>query len=326
MQLHPIKFAPILKEMIWGGKELKNTFNKISTANNIGESWELSALPGNISIACNGTYKGMTLNEIIALSPTQILGKRITKRYGNNFPLLVKFIDAADNLSIQVHPNDEQAKSNNSHGKTEMWYILKAKPDATLISGLNKTISPQEFQQHVSNGTLTQALQSHKVSAGDAFFIPAGRIHAIGSGIVLLEIQQSSDITYRIFDYNRRDSSGNQRQLHTQQAMQVINFNDCLNTKTTIPPTKNTAIQIANCPYFNVNVMRIEWQHKMERNYTANESFTILVCTQGNGMITYNAADSMPICAGETLLLPAALTCITLTPTTDGMEIVEAIG
>ena len=319
MNLYPLKFAPILKEMIWGGTLLQEVLGKPSPSGRTGESWEISGLPESVSVVANGAYAGLTLNEVIAVSPDEVLGAANIARTGAAFPLLIKFIDACDDLSIQVHPNDEQAKPFGSAGKTEMWYVLRAERDAALISGLSQPVTEQEYVRRVQDGTLTDVLQRHRVSGGDVFFIPAGRIHAIGKGILLLEIQQSSNITYRIFDYNRRDANGVQRPLHTEQAKSVINYADCEDTKLSITRTPNIPVNIAQCPYFTANV--IEMTRPVVRSYGAGRSFVILICTRGSAVIHYGGK-STGIAAGETALLPAALSAVTLAPNGEA-EIVE---
>lgn len=325
MKWYPLKFLPILKEMIWGGTMLADIYGKKTLSPRIGESWELSTVSGSISVIANGECAGMPLDKLIAKNSQQILGKRAAEYAEGRFPLLIKFIDACDNLSVQVHPNDEQAKPYGSLGKTEMWYVLHAKPNASLISGLCKPLTEEEYLLRVKNGTLSEILQKHPVAAGDVFFIPAGRIHAIGSGIVLLEIQQSSDITYRIFDYNRRDAHGKQRELHTEQARQVINYNDCGNTKSTIERKKNSPFCICECPYFKANVIDMDANTTIERDYGAEESFAVLTCTKGSALIRYSDDETITLSMGETTLIPAAIERISLI-VNDCTEIVEVMG
>jgi mannose-6-phosphate isomerase len=327
---YPLQFAPILKEMIWGGTLLRDLLGKQTTSNKVGESWELSGLPNNVSIVSNGEYAGMTLDEVIALAPEEILGKRVVRTYGTKFPLLIKFIDACADLSVQVHPNDEQARPLGSAGKTEMWYVLQAQPDATLIAGLNQPLTEDEYLRRTADGSIIDVLQKHNVAAGDAFFIPAGRVHAIGRGILLLEIQQASDITYRIYDYNRRDAQGNPRQLHTEEARRVINYNDCLITKCRLHKQTGNAAPIHGCDYFNVNVIAIDKMStstsmSVVRNYMQDAAFVVLICTKGEVAVQYHDNKSVAMKAGETTLIPAAISSITLTPRADA-EIVEVKG
>ncbi|GHT66291.1 mannose-6-phosphate isomerase [Bacteroidia bacterium] len=320
MNFYPLKFAPIFKEMIWGGTALRENLGKATTSNKVGESWELSGVPDNVSMIGNGEYAGYSLDKLIALSPEQILGKTNVTRTGIAFPLLIKFIDACDDLSIQVHPNDEQAKSLGSAGKTEMWYILNAQPNATLISGFSQPLSSEQYANCVKNNTLESVLQKHPVARGDVFFIPAGRVHAIGKGIVLLEIQQSSNITYRIFDYNRRDANGNPRQLHTEQAMQVIDYKVYPDYKTHYTASSNVPSVLAQCPYFTTNLLKI---NKLKtRDYAHLDSFVIYICTQGSAKIEYGQGKSETISLGETVLLPAAIKSASLVPQGEA-EVVE---
>jgi mannose-6-phosphate isomerase len=322
MNLYPIEFIPILKEVIWGGTMLKDIYGKKTESDKIGESWELSGLPNNVSVVNNGEYAGLSLYDVIELNPHAILGNKNIQRSGMNFPLLIKLIDACDDLSIQVHPNDEQAQPLGSAGKTEMWYVLSAKPDTALISGMTKPLTQAEYVERVGNGTIADVLQKHMVRRGDVFFIPAGRIHAIGRGIMLLEIQQSSNITYRIFDYNRRDANGKQRELHTEQAKNIINYNDCLPTKTLYKRQINMPFNIAQCPYFTANIIDMDGHVSICRDYNENDSFEILTCTKGSASIRCNANASYNIVAGKTMLIPAAIPHITIIPNGEA-EIVE---
>ncbi|MBN4082894.1 class I mannose-6-phosphate isomerase, partial [bacterium AH-315-A23] len=222
---YPIKFEPILKDKIWGGEKLKTLFNKKSTRKDIGESWEVSDVNGNVSVVTNGDLKGKTLQEILRLYKDQLVGENVYKNFGDNFPLLIKFIDAKEALSIQVHPNDDLAKErHNSFGKTEMWYVMQAEDEGDLIVGFNKDSSKEEYVEHLENKKLLEILNQEKVKKGDVYFIPTGRIHAIGAGVLLAEIQQTSDITYRVYDWDRLDDEGNSRELHTELALDAIDY------------------------------------------------------------------------------------------------------
>ena len=225
MNLYPFKFQPILKSIIWGGSEISKFKNLDEVEDGIGESWEVSAVKGSISVIKNGELSGTSLDELIKEAKGQLVGEKVYEKYGNKFPLLIKFIDAQDDLSIQVHPNDELAKKrHNSFGKTEMWYIVKAKPDAFVIPGFKEKITPEQYLEKVKDNTFTDTLQKQYVKKDEVYFLPAGRVHAIGSGCFIAEIQQSSDITYRIYDYNRKDANGNPRELHTELAKDAINY------------------------------------------------------------------------------------------------------
>ncbi|HOV71793.1 MAG TPA: class I mannose-6-phosphate isomerase, partial [Dysgonamonadaceae bacterium] len=225
MNLYPLKFNPILKPVIWGGSDICKFKHITPLIDGIGESWEISGVKGHISIISNGELAGTSLEELLLKEKSRLVGEKIYEKYGNTFPLLIKFIDARDNLSIQVHPDDELAKKrHNSFGKTEMWYVINASPDAFLYSGFEKGITPDEYVERIKNDTFIETLKKHYVKPGDVFFIPAGRVHAIGAGCFIAEIQQTSDITYRIYDYNRKDADGNPRELHTELAKDAIDY------------------------------------------------------------------------------------------------------
>lgn len=223
--LYPLKFEPILKDKIWGGEKLKKVLDKPTDSKECGESWELSGVAGDVSIVSEGELKGKSLTELIGTYTGDLLGKKVYSRFGNNFPLLIKFIDANQDLSIQVHPNDAMAKErHNSFGKTEMWYVVDAEPGATLISGFNKPTSKEEYLEYFNSGKLTDLLNKENVENDDVFYLPAGRVHTIGKGLLIAEIQQTSDITYRIYDFDRTDAQGNKRELHVEQALGAIDF------------------------------------------------------------------------------------------------------
>ncbi|MDR1678982.1 MAG: class I mannose-6-phosphate isomerase [Prevotellaceae bacterium] len=300
--LYPLKFQPIFKSRIWGGTKLHTQLGKaVPKGETIGESWELSALAGNESVVANGTLAGKTINELMDIYKSELLGKQVFKRFEGKFPLLFKFIDAADNLSIQVHPNDEIAETkHNSSGKTEMWYIIDAEPEAKLYLGFTERISSEYCADLVKNAALEQKLQEYKVKAGDAFFIPAGLVHALGKGILLAEIQQSSDITYRLYDYNRRDSQGNFRELNVTDALDAIDFENNFSPKINI---KGEALLCSN--YFNVN--KLSFLGEITRDYSDLDSFVVLMCVNGKVEI-----GDLKIAKGETMLIPAILANITL--------------
>ena len=280
------KFQPIIKQMIWGS-----------------ESWQISGVAGNETIVACGEDKGKSLNELVSLQKEKLVGEENYKRFGNEFPLLIKFIDAKQDLSIQVHPNDEIAhKHGKSRGKTEMWYALPCAPSAQLYCGLKKQITPEEYKQMVDNDTITDALARYEVKEDDSFFIPAGRIHAIGGGCVVAEIQQTSDVTYRIYDYKRKDKDGNYRELHTQQAAESIDYTVLPNYRTEYQPAKNEGVQIAECPYFTTAVYDLT--EPMTLDYSDLDSFVILIAVKGEGTITADG-EEMEFKKGDTILLPA---------------------
>ncbi|WP_108805088.1 type I phosphomannose isomerase catalytic subunit [Aquimarina sp. Aq107] len=316
---YPIKFEPILKEKIWGGNKLKNVLRKKTTKNNVGESWEISDVNKDVSIVSNGIARGSNLRELINYYQCSLLGKKNYKAFGNKFPLLIKFIDADKDLSIQVHPDDEMAKrKHNSFGKTEMWYVMQADKSANLIVGFEEKISKKEYVEHLNNNSLESILHYEKVKSGDSFFINAGKVHAIGAGVMLAEIQQTSDITYRLYDWNRKDTNGNTRELHTADALEAIEFNNNRDFKKTYQKLTNMTSNIAECPYFTTNFTAVSGEFK--KNYTALDSFVVYMCTKGEGRVTVNG-HSETVKQGETVLLPAMVDQVKVT--SDYCELLE---
>lgn len=313
-ELYPLKFKPIYKEKIWGGTKLKPLLNKnIPTDKKIGESWEISSVEGNISVVENGFLKDNELNELIEIYMGDLVGDRIYDKFGDQFPLLIKFIDANTALSVQVHPNDKLAlKRHGSLGKTEMWYIIDAEKDAELISGFNHEMDKDHYLNHLNKNEIVDILNFEKVQAGDVFYIPAGRVHAIGKGIVLAEIQQTSDVTYRIFDWNRKDENGDSRELHTEQALDAIDFNVYDSYKTEYESTKNSASKIISTPYFETNV--IELDVEIEKEYHRHDSFVIYMCIDGELEIDWYESDKIKLSKGETILIPAVIEHLKLNP------------
>ena len=313
-KLYPLKFKPILLDKIWGGTKLYEMLGKpIGKIPNIGESWEISGYDGLISVVSNGFLKGNNLNELVEVYMNELVGDHIYEKFGNEFPLLIKFIDAKEDLSIQVHPNDEVAmKHHNLCGKTEMWYVMQADKDAYLISGFKSKITPDEYVKAVEDDKLESLLAKHIVSPGDVFFMPAGRVHAIGAGIVLAEIQQTSDLTYRIYDFNRRDDKGNLRELHTELAKEAIDYKIPDSYRTDYKPVKNKSIEVIKSPYFVTSVLEID--KPVERDYYDYDSFVVLICVEGNGEIEYYNNKKIPVKKGETILIPAELYQITIIP------------
>ncbi len=311
--LYPLKFAPIFKDKIWGGTRLKELFHKdFSPLPNCGESWELSGVPGNISEVNNGFLAGNNLQEIIEIYMGDLVGEKVFERYGTDFPLLIKLLDTQSYLSIQVHPDDIYAKKHHhSQGKTEMWVVLDATPDAEIITGFNKEVSREEYLEHLNNGRLKEILNTEIARKGDVYFIPAGRIHAIGGGITLLEIQQSSDITYRVYDWDRKDESGNTRELHTEQALEVLDFKKYDNYKTTWQAQENQPVELIKSPHFTSRLL--DFTLEREIDYSFLDSFVLYSCIEGNSLITFS--DGVEVLqAGEVALIPADLKNIRLTP------------
>lgn len=302
--MQPIKFNPLLKSTIWGGDKII-PFKKLdSKQENVGESWEISGVPDNETIVSDGPFKGRKLNDMVATLKDKLVGAANYKRFGDEFPLLIKFIDARQDLSIQVHPTDEIAKKQGKErGKTEMWYIMNSDEGAKLFSGLKTQITPEQYKEMVENDTICDALAQYTVKEGDCFFLPAGRIHAIGTGCFLAEIQQTSDVTYRIYDYGRKDKDGNCRQLHTREAAECINYNVEKNYRTEYLPKKNEGVNLVNCPYFNTAVYDLD--EPMTLDYSELDSFVILIGMKGEGRITDNEDNETSLKAGETILIPA---------------------
>ena len=302
--MQPIKFNPLLKSTLWGGNKIIPFKHLDSNQENVGESWEISGVPNNETIVSDGQFKGQKLNDVVATLKDKLVGTANYKRFGNEFPLLIKFIDARQDLSIQVHPTDEIAKQQGKErGKTEMWYIMDSDADAKLYSGLKMQITPEQYKEMVENDTICDALAQYQVKADDCFFLPAGRIHAIGTGCFLAEIQQTSDVTYRIYDFKRKDKDGNYRQLHTQEASECINYNVEKDYRTEYTPKKNEGVNLVNCPYFNTAVYDLD--EPMTLDYSELDSFVILIGIKGEGTIKDNEGNETSLKVGETILIPA---------------------
>ncbi len=313
-QLYPLKFKPVLKERIWGGNKLSSMLGKSIPGNGkYGESWEISAVQGEVSIVQNGFLAGNDLQEIIEIYMGDLVGEAVYDRFGIEFPLLIKFIDAAEPLSVQVHPDDKlAAERHHSFGKTEMWYVLHADAGAELISGFRVPVNSEVFVQHLQNKSLPSILNAEKVDSGDVFYIPAGRVHAIGAGILVAEIQQTSDITYRIYDWDRTDSSGKSRALHTDLALDCIDYSVVEGTaKTSYERMSNQAASLISNSYFSTRVLHFD--KPIEKDYYSLDSFVIYICLQGEFTLQYEGGTEK-IETGETLLLPASLSQYTLIP------------
>jgi mannose-6-phosphate isomerase len=300
---YPLKFIPILKSKIWGGNKLKEILHKDSDQKHLGESWEISGVEQDISIVENGALKGKSLNELLAEYKGNFLGDKIYKNFGVEFPLLIKYIDANTALSIQLHPNDQLAKErHNSFGKTEMWFIMQADENAEINVGFKKTVTKDEYLEHLENGNITNLLNFEKVKKGDSFFINTGKVHAIGAGVLLAEIQQTSDITYRIYDWDRIDGEGKSRELHTAQALDAIDFHKKDDFKLKYSPIKNESSTIASCEYFTTNFLPVKG--RIEKDYSRVDSFVILMCVEGKAIIETNG-NQETIERGQTVLIPA---------------------
>ena len=298
------KFEPLLKQTIWGGNKIVAFKHIQSDMENVGESWEVSGVPGDESVVANGECKGKTLNEVLAEMKQKLVGEENYKRFGDRFPLLIKFIDARQDLSIQVHPDDDTAhRQGKAMGKTEMWYVMDSDEDASLKVGLKKKITPEEYARMVEDDTICDALGNYKVKSGDCFFIPAGRIHAICSGSFIAEIQQTSDVTYRIYDYKRKDKNGNYRQLHTKEAAEAIDYTVLDDYRTDYTPVKNEATPLVSCPLFTTAVYDLT--EPMTLDYSELDSFVILIAVKGEGSILTSSGDTYTFREGESVLLPA---------------------
>ncbi|MDI1318479.1 type I phosphomannose isomerase catalytic subunit [Flavobacterium sp.] len=303
MKLYPLQFKPILKERIWGGTKLKTHLNKPITTDITGESWEISVVENEVSIVANGFLKGRSLNDIIHEFPEAILGTKVFAQFGTQFPLLFKYLDAREDLSIQVHPNDELAmKRHNTFGKTEMWYVMQADANSKLIVGFKEKSTPEDYLKSVYKKTLLDILDIKKVKQGDVFFLETGTIHAIGSGIVIAEIQQTSDITYRIYDFDRVDAAGNKRELHVDLSVEAINYKtvDAQKNYTTV---ENSSNEVVNCKYFTTNFIPLDGAITV---YKHGDSFTVYMCVDGSFELNVND-EKYTYTKGDTVLLPAFL-------------------
>lgn len=311
MSLYPLLFEPSFHYRIWGGNRLKN-FGKNITEDKIGESWEISTVPGYVSLVSYGEYKGMSLQDLILKFKAELVGTNVYQKYENQFPLLIKFLDADAPLSVQVHPDDRYAQEHhNSLGKTEMWYILDAEKDAEIIIGFKERVNKDIYAKSVKEGTIENILRKIHPEKGDVFYIPSGRVHAMGKGITLAEIQQTSDITYRIYDYNRIDINGKPRELHTQQAMDVADFSFIENPGVNYDKKAENAL-LVNSPYFTTSRYIIFGKSKKLKDLP--ESFRILICLEGECDIVSNSVDSVKIKKGQSILLPAVLKNIEIIP------------
>ena len=320
--MYPLKFEDILRPMIWGGEEISRFKQLPEVHPGIGESWEISQVGDRISVVSEGEDKGKTITELIKRDGANLLGKHVAARYADKFPLLIKFIDAHDNLSIQVHPNDELAMTrHNSFGKTEMWYVIDAKPGAGLYSGFSKQITPAEYVERIKNNTITDVLQEYEIHPGDVFFLPAGRVHSIGAGSFIAEIQQTSDITYRIYDFNRKDANGKTRELHTDLAREAINYEVLDDYRTKYEPLKDEPVELVACTYFTTSLY--DMTEEISCDYSELDSFVIFICMEGSCKMRDNEGNELTVSAGESILLPATTQDITITPEGGNVKLLE---
>lgn len=311
--MYPLKFKPILKSTIWGGERIIPYKQLVDTQKQVGESWELSGVKGNESVIVNGKYAGLTLPDLIAQEGANLLGVKNYERFGQEFPLLIKFIDARQDLSIQVHPNDKLAwERHQSKGKTEMWYVVSADEGAHLRSGFAKQVTPAEYEASVNDDTITDLLTDYLIQPGDVFFLPAGRVHSIGAGAFIAEIQQTSDITYRIYDFKRRDANGNTRELHTELAKEAIDYTVESDYRTHYIARENQEVELVSCPYFTTSLYELTQEFTLD--YSALDSFVVLICMSGQATFMTDSGDEVVMHQGETVLLPATAQWLRIRP------------
>jgi mannose-6-phosphate isomerase len=312
-ELYPLKFEPILKDKVWGGFALEKHFNKQpGTLPNIGESWELSAVAGNLSVVRNGYLEGNNIEELIEVYTSDITGDAVFEKFGTKFPLLLKFIEAGEDLSVQVHPGDRMAKEkHNDFGKTEMWYILESEPGAKIYTGFREGVTREMYLKATHDGTIPELLFIEKAEPGDSFFTPAGRIHAIGKGIVLVEIQQTSDLTYRISDWNRKNNGTVKRELHLDLALEAMDFSAVGKIKVKNEPELNKTGNLARCEYFTTNFLL--FNDEIRKEYSDLDSFVVYICTEGKFELKWNGG-SDKVSKGETIMIPAIMKEVTLLP------------
>jgi mannose-6-phosphate isomerase len=311
--LYPLRFEPFFKEKLWGGQKIREILGKdFGGLTNCGETWEISAVPGHVSVVADGPLAGRDLRDLIGEFQGALVGQKVYAQHGRDFPLLIKFIDANDDLSIQVHPDDELAKArHDSLGKTEMWYIIQADEGSSLISGFNQPVDRETYQRYFESGRLMEILNRETAEAGDVFFLPAGRVHTIGKGLLLAEIQQTSDITYRIYDFERVDAEGNQRELHFEQALDAIDYRFYPDYKGQYQSQPNQPVTLAHCEYFSTHHLAID--QPLARDYRDLDSFVVYVCVGGSLTVSFEGG-KIPMQMGQAFLLPAALKTVTLTP------------
>ena len=311
--LYPLKFKTIFKDKIWGGEKIRTVLGKdFSPLPNCGETWEISGVEGNVSVVAAGPLKGRELTSLISEYKGELVGNRVFKQYGDYFPLLVKFIDANDDLSIQVHPNDELAlKRHGSPGKTEMWYVFDADPGAKINVGFNRPLDKEQYLRYFNEHKLLDILNFVETKKDDVFFIPAGRVHSIGKGCLLAEIQQSSDVTYRIYDFDRVDANGKTRELHTELALDAIDFTWHEQYKTLYKDAVNKAVELVKCPYFTTN--KLHFTRPASRDLRDADTFVIYVCMEGELTMHYDGGN-IEVKTGDSILVPAVLANIQLEP------------
>jgi mannose-6-phosphate isomerase len=313
-KLYPLKFKPVFDDRVWGGDKIRTRMGlEFAPLERCAEAWVLSGVEGRQTIVSNGFLEGNELNEVVEVYMDDLVGGKVFETSGDIFPLLIKFIDARDWLSIQVHPDDELARKRNQlNGKTEMWYVIDADKDAQLISGFNRKVTQKQYLDHLRDKTLPEIMNFEKVASGDVFFIPAGRIHALGPGILLAEIQQTSDATYRIYDWDRVDAEGKGRELHTDLALAAIDYNIYPEYKTLYKPRPDQTVNLADSPYFTTNLLDLA--QPLRKNYEELDSFVLYICLEGGMMLGYGEKEKIPVIKGEVVLIPAVLTQVEIFP------------
>jgi len=320
--LYPLKFRTIYKDKIWGGQKIRTYLHKdFGSLPNCGETWEISGVKSDVSIVADGELEGQSLADLLEKYKDELVGKKVYDHFGNIFPLLVKFIDANEDLSIQVHPNDELAKKrHDSFGKTEMWYVIEVDPGSTLIAGFNRELNEQQYLEKFNSGHIMDILNKEDVKAGDVFFLPAGRVHTIGKGLLIAEIQQTSDITYRIYDFDRLDDKGNKRELHVEESLAAIDYKHYPEYKTEYQPQKDHTVKLVSCPYFTTNLL--DFTKSASKDYTNLDSFVIYVCLEREFTVKYNN-NTYPVKMGDCILLPKSIDKVEL-ETVSGFKILES--
>lgn len=320
--MYPFKFEPLLKQTLWGGEKIIPFKHLSDNLERVGESWEISGVEGSESVVVSGPDKGLTLTQLVRRHREELVGEENYSTFGEKFPLLIKFIDAKQDLSIQVHPDDELAKRrHNSFGKTEMWYVVDADKEAKLRSGFSHQIDAKEYKKRVLDNTITDVLQEYSIHPGDVFFLPAGRVHSIGAGSFIAEIQQTSDITYRIYDFNRKDADGNTRELHTELAKDAIDYEVLADYRTKYEKLKNEPVELVACPYFTTSVYDLT--EEVTCDYADLDSFVIYICVEGSCKLIDNEGNEVSLEAGESILYPALTEEITVIPSDGGVKFLE---
>lgn len=311
--LYPLRFKPIFKEKLWGGDKIKTVLGKdFGDLPNCGESWEISGVAGDVSVVAEGPLQGKSLQELLETYGAELVGKKAFKTSPNEFPLLIKFLDAGADLSVQVHPNDAQAMAKHGcKGKTEMWYVIQNDPGANLITGFKQEMSRESYLEALNSGRIMEVLNIEEVDAGDVFYIPSGRVHTIGQGLLICEIQQTSDITYRIYDFDRVDAKGNKRELHTEAALEVLDFKRYANYKNTYTDTPNEFVQLVKAEYFETN--KLTFDVSLQRDHSLRDSFVIYICLGGACLLSTNGYE-LELQTGDSVLIPACMTQLMLEP------------